>query len=190
MKKILAVLLAVLLLVTLSVSAMALPSSQGQEVNKVVINHTNTGKSSATPEVKAIVKGDTVTLIPGKSTTLTFNGWAMFTDSAAKEIADETLDYELISVVKEDGSAAVLGVDYKKEDGKIVSLKNELLTITVKPLVETLYVSDLYEGVAVVFNMEAPKTGENANGVEIGLIALALLAAAAVVFTKKSVLDR
>ena len=163
MKKVLSVLLALVLILAIPVSTMALKSSGGTEYHKVVINRTNTGESSEKAEIEIVVKGDTIDIIPEEPTSkdLTFTGISVYTDVDATKPAVIGKDVEIVSVKLPSGEVAVEGTDYKieKNSGKIVSVNGELLTVEVKPLVDNLYVSESFK------NAKGENVKEEFNGV-------------------------
>ncbi len=189
MKKILSVLLALALVFTFAVSAFALNSPQGVENAKVVINRTANGSNSSVAETVAVKEDGSLELKPGDSK-LKFNGWGVYTTDGKKE-AVLNRDYTIVSVTLASGKAAVEGTDYKIVDGKIESLNNAALNITIKPLIAQLFVSELFGNVDVKFNIPSPVTGyDYQTGLVVALALVILGAAATVIASRKRVFDR
>lgn len=189
MKKILAISLALILVLAFSVTSFALKSPGGTAYSEVIINRTNTGASSTTAERVTVKDGDSLGIVPGESNNLDFEGWKIYTPDM--KAAKEGKDYEIISVKKKDGTPAVKGTDYTVKDGEIYSVNGEYITIDVKPLTDTLYVSEVFKGVKIEFNppkgtVNSPVTGENNMALVIALgVAMLLSGVMAVVSVKR-----
>ena len=190
MKKILAILLTLVLVMGFSVSAMAVVSPGGVKYNDVYINRTSTGESSQTVEHVSVKEGNTLELVPGDSK-LEFIGWNFYTPDM--EEAEIGKDFEIISIKKSDGTDAVEGKDYTIKGGKIVAKDGIILNVTIKPLVDVLYVSENFKGVDIKFNISdteslSPVTGIDVNYTVVAILGFMLLASAtvAVVASKKA----
>lgn len=201
MKKVLSILLALVLILAIPVSAMALKSSGGTEYHKVVINHTNTGTSSEKAETEIVVKGDTIDIVVNKpKEDLTFTGVSVYTDPKASKPAVIGKDVEVIGVTLSSGEAAIEGTDYKidKNSGKIISLNGEIFTVEIKPLVDNLYVSDGFKdasgnNVKEEFNgvVDSPISDPTADTYSVAVIAalcVVILAAGFVTVASKRAL--
>ncbi len=192
MKKVLSLILAFVLVFALSASAFALRSPGGTEYSEVVINQTNTGSNSDVAQKVPVVDGDTITIEPGKSETLEFEGWKFYKD-ANKTPAVAGTDYEVVAVKLENGAAAVQGVDYTIEAGGIVALGGKYLTVVVKPLSDKLVVSSAFEGVDIEINepdATPPPTSDPTADVTVlvvaALVAVILAAGAMAVVSKRA----
>ena len=189
MKKILAICLTLVLILAFSVSSFALKSPGGTVYHEIIINRTNTGESSSTAERVTVKEGNSLDVTPGASSTLDFEGWKIYTPDM--KAAEEGKDYEIISVTKKDGTPAVKGTDYTVKNGEIYSVNGEYITIDIKPLTDTLYVSEVFEGVKIEFNppketVNSPVTGENNMALVFALgVAMLLSGAMAVVSVKR-----
>ncbi len=182
MKKILAILLTLVLVMGFSVSAMAVTSPGGVEYNDVYINRTSTGSSSQTAEHVSVKEGDTLELVPGDSE-LEFLGWNFYNPDMKEAEIDK--DFEIVSVKKADGTDAVKGTDYTIEGGKIVAKNGTVLKVVIKPIADKLYVSENFKGVDIKFNISdteslSPVTGIDVNYTVVAILGFVLIASAAV----------
>ena len=189
MKKVLAISLALILVLAFSVTSFALKSPGGTVYSEVIINRTNSGASSTTAERVTVKDGDSIEIVPVENDNLDFEGWKIYTPDM--KAAKEGKDYEITSVTKKDGTPAAKGTDYTVKDGEIYSVNGEYISINVKPLSDTLYVSEAYKGVKVEFNppkgtVNSPVTGENNMALVIALgVAMLLSGVMAVVSVKR-----
>ena len=190
MKKILAIMLTVILVLSFSVSAFALKSPGGTVYFEVIVNRTNTGENSDVAEKVVVKENGTLELAPVENDDIAFEGWGFYKKNGnAAKIGE---DLEIESVTKADGSVATEGVDYEIKNGKIVSKNNEYLTIEVKPLKDDVMISELYEGVDVEINVPgtdkpvSPPTADFSMAVAGLLFALVVLSGASVVAVKRA----
>lgn len=190
MKKILAIMLTVILVLSFSVSAFALKSPGGTVYFEVIVNRTNTGDNSDVAEKVVVKENGTLELAPVENDDIAFEGWGFYKKNGnAAKIGE---DLEIESVTKADGSVAKEGVDYEIKNGKIVSKNNEYLTIEVKPLKDDVMISELYEGVDVEINVPgtdkpvSPPTADFSMAVAGLLFALVVLSGASVVAVKRA----
>ncbi len=190
MKKILAIMLTVILVLSFSVSAFALKSPGGTVYFEVIVNRTNTGENSDVAEKVVVKENGTLELAPVENDDIAFEGWGFYKKNGnAAKIGE---DLEIESVTKADGSVATEGVDYEIKNGKIVSKNNEYLTIEVKPLKDDVMISELYEGVDVDINVPgtdkpvSPPTADFSMAVAGLLFALVVLSGASVVAVKRA----
>lgn len=190
MKKILAIMLTVILVLSFSVSAFALKSPGGTVYFEVIVNRTNTGENSEVAEKVIVKENGTLELAPVENDDIAFEGWGFYKKNGNAAKIGEDLKIE--SVTKADGSAATEGVDYEIKNGKIVSKNNEYLTIEVKPLKDDVMISELYEGVDVDINVPgtdkpvSPPTADFSMAVAGLLFALVVLSGASVVAVKRA----
>jgi hypothetical protein len=190
MKKILAIMLTVILVLSFSVSAFALKSPGGTVYFEVVVNRTNTGENSDVAEKVVVKENGTIELAPVENDDIAFEGWGFYKKNGNAAKIGEDLKIE--SVTKADGSVATEGVDYEIKNGKIVSKNNEYLTIEVKPLKDDVMISELYEGVDVEINVPgtdkpvSPPTADFSMAVAGLLFALVVLSGASVVAVKRA----
>ena len=190
MKKILAIMLTVILVLSFSVSAFALKSPGGTVYFEVVVNRTNTGENSDVAEKVVVKENGTIELAPVENDDIAFEGWGFYKKNGNAAKIGEDLKIE--SVTKADGSVATEGVDYEIKNGKIVSKNNEYLTIEVKPLKDDVMISELYEGVDVDINVPgtdkpvSPPTADFSMAVAGLLFALVVLSGASVVAVKRA----
>ena len=190
MKKILAIMLTVILVLSFSVSAFALKSPGGTVYFEVIVNRTNTGENSEVAEKVIVKENGTLELAPVENDDIAFEGWGFYKKNGNAAKIGEDLKIE--SVTKADGSAATEGVDYEIKNGKIVSKNNEYLTIEVKPLKDEVMISELYEGVDVDINVPgtdkpvSPPTADFSMAVAGLLFALVVLSGASVVAVKRA----
>ncbi len=195
MKKLLSVILVIAMLFAFSATAFAYESAGGTKYSQVVVNDTSDGKNESTT-VK-VTEGGTVE-VTAEESTRKFNGFEVYKKGTATGTvvsAKLGVDYELVSVKKANGNSAVKGTDYSVNDGSIKSLKNEYLTVEIKPLNADLFVSTNYQGVNIKFDTESgvvlsPATGDNSVNVLAVLAVIVLLSGAAVVFTAKRAYNR
>ena len=190
MKKTLAIMLTLILVLSFSVSAFALKSPGGTVYYEVIVNRTNTGENSDVAEKVTVTENGTLALAPVENDDIAFEGWGFYKkDGNAAKIGE---DLKVESVTKADGSAAKEGVDYEIKDGKIVSKNNEYLTVEIKPLKDGVMVSELYEGVDVDINVPgtdkpvSPPTADFSMAVAGLLFALVVLSGASVVAVKRA----
>ena len=190
MKKILAIMLTLILVLSFSVSAFALKSPGGTVYYEVIVNRTNTGENSDVAEKVTVKENGTLVLAPVENDDIAFEGWGFYKkDGNAAKIGE---DLKVEGVTKADGSAAKEGVDYEIKDGKIVSKNNEYLTVEIKPLKDGVMVSELYEGVDVNINVPgtdkpvSPPTADFSMAVAGILFALVVLSGASVVAVKRA----
>lgn len=189
MKKLLAIVLTIVLVLSFSVSALALKSPGGTVYYEVIVNRTNTGDNSDVAE-KVIVKEDnSLELVPIENDDIAFEGWGFYKKNGNAAKVGE--DFEIVSVTLPDGSPAKEGVDYEIKGGKVVAKNNDYLTVDIKPLKDDLMVSELYKGVDVEITPPggkpvSPPTGVNFNIAAIAaLFALVLVSGATAVAAKR-----
>ena len=144
MKKIFALILTVALILSFSVSAFALKSAGGTEYHEVIVNRTNDGKNSSVADRVTVEKDGTIALKPVENDNREFEGWKFYKPNKSPALAGT--DYEIVSVTLPDGTKAVEGTDYVVEKGEIVSKNGAYLNVVIKPLSDTVYVSEAYEG--------------------------------------------
>ncbi|MBE6739919.1 MAG: hypothetical protein E7565_06335 [Ruminococcaceae bacterium] len=190
MKKILAIMLTVILVLSFSVSAFALKSPGGTVYYEVLVNRTNTGENSDVAEKVVVKENGTLELAPVENDDIAFEGWGFYKKNGNAAKIGEDLKIE--SVTKADGSAAKEGVDYEIKNGKIVSKNNEYLTVEIKPLKDGVMVSELYEGVVPEITPPgtnkpiSPSTADFSMAVAGLLFALVVLSGASVVAVKRA----
>ncbi len=191
MKKLLAIVLTLALVLSFAVSAMALQSPNGTVYFEVLVNRTNTGENSDVAD-KVIVKEDgTLALAPIENDEIAFEGWGFY--QANGNAAQVGVDFDIVSVTMSDGTAAVEGVDYDIVNGKVVAKNNDYLTVDIIPLKDGLQVSELYEGVDVEITPPSdkpvsPPTGSDFNmALIVALIALVSVSGATAVYAAKRV---
>lgn len=189
MKKLLAIVLTVVLVLSFSVSALALKSPGGTVYYEVIVNRTNTGDNSDVAE-KVVVKEDgSLELAPVENDDIPFEGWGFYKKNGNAAKVGE--DFEIVSVTLADGSAAKEGVDYEIKGGKVIAKNNDYLTVDIKPLKDDLMVSELYKGVDVEITPPggkpvSPPTGVNFNmAIVAALFALVLVSGATAVASKR-----
>jgi len=170
MKKIFAVLLAVILIMTFSFSAMALVSPQGPAYNTIYINRTSSGESSEIAERVTVVEGESSLIVPTDSTKYEFLGWNIYTPDM--KFAKEGVDYEIAAVKKADGTPAVEGTDYTKENGKIVAKDGKLISVDIRPLIDVIYVSENHKGVDIKFNISSSETLSPPTGFDYSVVVI------------------
>ncbi|MEE0945920.1 MAG: hypothetical protein U0M42_03710 [Acutalibacteraceae bacterium] len=165
MKKIFALVLVVALVLSFSVPAFAIKSSGGTVYHEVIVNRTNDGKNSAVADRVTVEKDGTIALKPVENDSREFEGWKFYKPNKSPALAGT--DYEIVSVTLANGQKAVEGTDYTVKNGEIVSVKGDYLNVVIKPLSDTVYVSEAYEGVEIKFNVPKdtvnPLTGESVN---------------------------
>lgn len=185
MKKLLAVVLALVLVLSFSVTAFALKSPGGTVYHEVIINRTNDGESSETAERVTVKQNGELELKPGESKDLEFEGWKFFKPDM--KAAVEGTDFEIVKVTKEDGTAAVKGTDYEVKDGQIIAKNGALINVTIKPIADTVYVSEAYKGVKIEFNVPDGTVNSPVTADSIAVVAMvmALVAGAVMLFTSK-----
>jgi hypothetical protein len=190
MKKILAIMLTVILVLSFSVSAFALKSPGGTVYYEVHVNRTNTGDNSEVAEKVVVTEDGTLELKPIENDDIQFNGWGFYKKNGNAAKVGE--DFEITSVSKPDGTVAVEGVDYEIKNGQVVAKNNEYLAVEIKPLKDGLSVSELYEGVDVEINVPgtnkpvSPPTADFSMAVAGLLFALVVLSGASVVAVKRA----
>lgn len=191
MKKLLAIVLTVVLVLAFSVSAFALKSPGGTVYYEVIVNRTNTGDNSDVAEKVTVLEDGKLELAPIENDEIEFEGWGFYDKNM--NAAKEGKDFEIVSVTLADGTAAVKGEDYEIKNGKVVSKNGDYLNVTIKPLSDNLYVSELYDGVDVEITPPggkpvSPPTGVNYNMALIAaLFALVLVSGAFAVVSAKRV---
>lgn len=192
MKRIIALVLSLVLVLAFAVSAVALVSPGGLVYRKIIVNRTNTGTNSTQPEAFVVIVGEngTVTVVPKESETLTFEGWALFgfwnVTTKKGTPAKAGTDYEIIEVKLKDGTPAIEGVDYRLDkEGYISAIDGKLITVTIKPLIDMLYVSEAYEGVEIIFNLKEPYSPDNGDTVAALAAMVGVLALGGLVLTRK-----
>ncbi len=187
MKKIFALILTVALIFTFSVSAFALKSAGGTEYHEVIVNRTNEGKNSEVADRVTVQKDGTIALKPVQNESRDFEGWKFYKPNKSPALAGT--DYEIVSVTLPDGSKAVEGTDYVIEKGEIVSKNGAYLNVVIKPLSDTVYVSEAYEGVDIEFNVPKdtvnPLTGESVNLSVVATLIMFVMAGAALAVASK-----
>lgn len=188
MKKFIALILTVVLVLSFSVSAFALKSPGGNVYHEVIIDRTNANSSDVDERV-TVKEGGELEIKPVGNNQKDFEGWEFYKPNmGAAEIGK---DFEIVAVTKEDGSAAVKGTDYDIVGGKVVSKNGDYINVTIKPLVDTIYVSEAYKGGKADFNppkgtVNSPVTGMSLS-VIMTLIAVILGGAALMVASRKKV---
>ena len=191
MKRLFAIVLTVVLILTFSVSAFALKSPGGTVYYEVIINRTNTGSNSSVAEKVNVLEDGSLELTPVENDEIKFQGWAFY--KKKMNAAIEGTDFEIVSVTFADGTPAVKGEDYTYKNGKVTSKNGDYLNVTIKPLSDSIYVSELYKGVDVVITPPggkpvSPVTGVNFNMAAVAaLFALVLLSGASAVVAAKRV---
>lgn len=191
MKKLLAILLTVVLVLSFSVSAFALKSPGGTVYYEVVINRTNTGDNSDVAEKVTVLEDGSLELAPVENDEIDFEGWGFYKSNGAA--AKEGVDFEIETVTLPNGAAAKEGVDYEIKGGKVIAKKGEYLTVTIKPLKDGIMVSELYEGVDVEITPPggkpvSPPTGVNYNmALVVALLSLVLVSGAVAAASAKRV---
>ncbi len=173
MKKLLAVVLTIVLVLAFSVSSFALKSPEGTVYYEVIVNRTNTGDNSDVAEKVTVLENGTLELAPVENDEIKFEGWGFYTKNM--NAAKEGKDFEIVSVTFADGTAAVKGEDYEIKNGKVVSKDGEYLNVTIKPLSDNLYVSELYKGVDVEITPPGGKPVSPPTGVNYNMAAVAAL---------------
>ena len=187
MKKIFALILTVALILSFSVSAFALKSAGGTEFREVIVNRTNDGKNSSVADRVTVEKDGTIALKPVENDNREFEGWKFYKPNKSPALAGT--DYEIVSVTLPDGTKAVEGTDYVVKNGEVVSLKGDYINVVIKPLSDTVYVSEAYEGVEIDFNVPKdtvnPLTGESVNLSVIATLVMLVLGGAALAVSSK-----
>ena len=189
MKKFIALILTVVLALTLSVSAFALKSPGGTVFHEVIINRTNDGESSETAERVIVKENGELELVPVENDQKDFEGWKFFTPDMKP--AEEGKDFEIVSVTKGDGTPAVKGTDYEIVKGQVIPKGNIYINVTIKPIADTIYVSEVYKGVKIEFNVpdgtiNSPVTGMSTTVLAV-LVAAVLGGAALMIASRKKV---
>lgn len=194
MKKLLAIMLTVVLVLSFSVSAFALQSPNGTVYYEVHVNRTNTGESSDVAEKYVVKEDGSLELNPVENDKIKFEGWEFYKKNGNKlEAAKIGEDLKIEKVTKADGSEAKLGVDYEIKNGKVVSKKNQYLSVTIKPLSDDVVVSELYKDVDVEINLPgsdkplSPPTADFSMAVAGLLLALVVVSGASVLAVAKRV---
>lgn len=188
MKKLMALILTVVLVLSFSVSAFALKSPGGNVYHEVIIDRTNANGSDVDERVTVKENSD-LEIKPVGNDEKEFEGFEFFKpDMSAAEVGK---DFEIVKVTKEDGSAAVKGTDYDVINGKVVSKNGDYINVTIKPLVDTIYVSEAYKGGKADFNppkgtVNSPVTGMSLSVVMM-LVAVVLGGVALMVASRKKV---
>jgi hypothetical protein len=191
MKKVFAILLTVILVLSLSVPAFAAKSPNGTIYFEVIVNRPvedDSSSSDATETTKVTVKEDGVVVVEAvKNQEVKFDGWFFFKQNGSA--AKEGVDYEIETVKLADGTVAKEGVDYKVEDGKVVSINNVPLQVEIKPLADGLSISadSKYVPEKPGNNDEpvSPETADFSMAVAGILFALVVLSGAATVVAAK-----
>ncbi len=189
MKKILAIMLTLILVLSFSVSALALKSPNGTVYYEVIVNRTNTGENSEVAEKVIVQEDGTLELVPVENDEIKFEGWGFYKKDGSNAKVDE--DFKIESVRKPDGSEAKEGVDYKIENGKVVAVNNDYLKVEIKPLKDGVMVSELYDGVDVEIKVPgsdkpiSPPTADFSMAVAGLLLALAVLSGASALMIAK-----
>ena len=186
MKKLLAVVLALVLVLSFSVTAFALKSPGGTVYHEVIINRTNDGESSETAERVTVKQNGELELKPGKSEDLKFEGWKFFKPDMSAAVVGT--DFEIVKVTKEDGTAAVKGTDYEVKNGQVVAKDGKIINVVIKPIADTVYVSEVFNGVKIEFNVpdgtvNSPVTAD--SGIAVVALVMALVAGAVMLFASK-----
>lgn len=189
MKKFIALILTVVLALTLSVSAFALKSPGGTVFHEVIINRTNDGESSETAERVIVKENGELKLVPVENDQMEFEGWKFFTPDMKP--AEEGKDFEIVSVTKGDGTPAVKGTDYENVKGQVIPKGDIYINVTIKPIADTIYVSEVYKGVKIEFNVpdgtiNSPVTGMSTTVLAV-LVAAVLGGAALMIASRKKV---
>lgn len=189
MKKFIAMVLAVVLVLSFSVSAFALKSPGGTVFHEVIINRTNTGASSETAERVTVKENGDLALVPVENDDKDFEGWKFYKPDMSK--AEIGKDFEVVTIVKKDGTAAVKGTDYEIVDNHIVPKDGKYITVIIKPIADTVYVSEVYKDVKIEFNVpdgtiNSPVTGMSLSVIMM-LVAVVLGGAALMVVSRKKV---
>ena len=191
MKKLLAIVLTVVLVLSFSVTAFALKSPGGTVYYEVIVNRTNTGENSEVAEKVIVKENGSIELSPVENDEIAFEGWGFYDKNM--NAAKPGKDFEIVGVTRPDGTAAEEGVDYEIKNGKVVSKNGDYLNVEIKPLTDDLRVSELYEGVDVDINPPkdddkpvSPPTGVDYS-VVAALVALAVLSGAFAVVSAKRV---
>lgn len=192
MKKLLAIILTVVLVLSFSVSALALKSPGGTVYYEVLVNRTNTGENSDVAEKITVKENGSLEIAPVENDEIKFEGWGFYKQNGSA--AKEGVDFKIESVKLPDGTEAKEGVDYEIKDGKVVALDNDYLSIEIVPLTDGVAVSELYEGVDVEITPPttpdkpvSPPTADFSMAVAGMLFALVVLSGAAVVVSAKRV---
>lgn len=187
MKKVFAILLTVILVLSLSVPAFAAKSPNGTIYFEVIVNRPVEG-DDATETTKVTVKEDGVVVVEAvKNQEVKFDGWFFFKQNGSA--AKEGVDFEIETVKLADGTVAKEGVDYKVEDGKVVSINNVPLQVEIKPLADGLSISADSEYVPEKPGNDdepvSPETADFSMAVAGILFALVVLSGAATVVAAK-----
>lgn len=182
MKKVFAFALVVVLIMSFALPVFAYTSPGGSVFNEVFVNKTGDGSSEEDSEKIYVEEDSSLKIEPSKSDELEFKGFEIYTEDMKP--AKEGKDFDLEKVLLDNGSEAKEGTDYEVKNGKIVSKNGKYLTIVIIPKVETLYVSDAFEGVDIEFNKPdgdklSPETGVNMNVAAVTVMSLIILASAA-----------
>ena len=193
MKKILAIMLAVILALSISVPAFAAKSPGGNVYFVVIINKPDTSEGAAdgtTKDEKVTVKENgTIVIKPVEDVEIKFEGWGFFKQNGSA--AKEGVDYKIESVKLADGTEAKKGVDYEVKEGNVVAINNTHLEVTFIPLADGLHVSadEEYVPKADDDNKEpvSPPTADFSMAVAGLLFALVVLSGASVVAAAKRV---
>ncbi|MBE6728948.1 MAG: hypothetical protein E7568_01795 [Ruminococcaceae bacterium] len=170
MKKLLAVVLTVVLVLSFSVSAFALKSPGGTVYHEVIVNRTNDGASSETAERIVVKENGELELKPVENDQRDFEGWKFFKPNM--EAAVEGKDFEIVAVTKKDGSKAVEGTDYEIKNGQVIPKDGAYINVTIKPLADTVYVSEVYKGVKIEFKVPDGTVNSPVTGASLSVVAI------------------
>lgn len=189
MKKFVALILAVVLVLSFSVSALALKSPGGTIYFEVIVNRTNQGESNKTDEVINVKENGELELVPVVNEEKEFEGWEFY--DADMKPAEIGKDFEIVKVTKKDGSEAIKGIDYEIVGSKVVPKAEEYINVVIKPLVDRVIVNEAFKGVKpnVVLpsgDVLSPVTGMSTSVVMM-LVAAILGGAALMVVSRKKV---
>lgn len=189
MKKFVALILAVVLVLSFSVSALALKSPGGTIYFEVIVNRTNQGESNKIDEVINVKENGELELVPVVNEEKKFEGWEFY--DADMKPAEVGKDFEIVKVTKKDGSEAIKGIDYEIVGSKVVPKAEEYINVVIKPLVDRVIVNEAFKGVKpnVVLpsgDVLSPVTGMSTSVVMM-LVAAILGGAALMVVSRKKV---
>ena len=130
MKKLLAIVLTVVLVLSFSVTAFALKSPGGTVYYEVIVNRTNTGENSEVAEKVIVRENGSYELVPVENDEIAFEGWGFYDkDMNAAKLGE---DFEIVGVTRADGTAAEEGVDYEIKNGEVVSKNGDYLKVKIK----------------------------------------------------------
>lgn len=189
MKKFVALILAVVLVLSFSVSALALKSPGGTIYFEVIVNRTNQGESNKPDEVVNVKENGELELVPVVNEEKKFEGWEFY--DAEMKPAEVGKDFEIVKVTKKDGSEAIKGIDYEIVGSKVVPKAEAYINVVIKPLVDRVIVNEAFKDVKpnIVLpngNVLSPVTGMSTSVVMM-LVAAILGGAALMVVSRKKV---